>query len=308
MRGSDFAEMKAFAAIVERSSFKRAADHLGLTPSALSQTIRELETRLGVRLLNRTTRSVAPTEAGAKLYDRVAPLIQELDTAITEIVAATGRAQGTLRINTLGFAAKKLIAPILGAFHRAYPDVVLDIVIDDGLSDIVAGRFDAGIRIGERLEKDMIAVRLTPDITMKAVAAPAYLARHGEPRTPEDLHRHACINWRFPGSGAIYRWHLQKNAKQIEMSVTGPLISNLQEVALQGAIEGLGILYAYDDTGVDEAVKAGRLKRILIDWSPTLPGLFLYYSGRRSPTPALRAFIDCLVDRNHPARVPVSRR
>jgi len=154
MRGSEFAELKAFAAIVERASFARAADHLGLSPSALSQTIRQLEARLGVRLLNRTTRSVAPTTAGSRLHERIAPMIREVDAAVAEAVAATGRTAGTLRINTLGMAAKKIIAPRLGRFHRAHPDVVLDIVIDDGLSDIVAGRFDAGIRVGERLEKD----------------------------------------------------------------------------------------------------------------------------------------------------------
>jgi DNA-binding transcriptional LysR family regulator len=297
MRGSDFAELKAFAAIVERQSFARAADHLGLSASALSQTIRQLETRLRVRLLNRTTRSVAPTALGARLYERVAPMIQELDAAVAEAVATSGRAAGTLRINTASFAAKKLIAPKLGRFHRAHPDVVLDIVIDDSISDIVAGRFDAGIRVGERLEKDMIAVRLTPDIAMLAVASPAYLAIHGEPKTPADLQAHACINWRFPGSGAIYRWELQKKRKKFEMAVTGPLISNLQEIVLEGALQGLGILYSYDDDRIYESIEAGRLKRVLADWSPTFPGLFLYYSNRRHPQPALKAFIDCLLDR-----------
>jgi DNA-binding transcriptional LysR family regulator len=225
MRGSEFAELKAFAAVVGHAGFARAADHLGLSASALSQTIRQLETRLGVRLLNRTTRSVAPTEAGTRLYDRIMPMMQEMDAAVAEAVAATGRTAGTLRINTLGMAAKKLLAPRLGRFHRAYPEVVLDIVIDDGLSDIVAGRFDAGIRIGERLEKDMIAVRLTPDIPMLAVASPQYLAHHGEPKAPADLHRHACINWRFPGSGAVYRWKMEKKNKKIELEVSGPLIS-----------------------------------------------------------------------------------
>jgi DNA-binding transcriptional LysR family regulator len=215
MRGSDFAELKAFAAVVERASFARAADHLGLSPSALSQTIRQLETRLGVRLLNRTTRSVAPTSAGARLYERIEPVMQELDAAVSEAVAATGRTAGTLRINTLGMAANKLIAPRLGRFHRAYPQVVLDIVIDDGLSDIVAGRFDAGIRVGERLEKDMIAVRLTPDVEMTVVASPDYLTRHGEPKTPTDLHRHVCINWRFPGSGALIAGDSRKRAKSL---------------------------------------------------------------------------------------------
>src|SRR6201987_5745175 len=297
MRGSEFAELKAFAAIVGHASFARAAGQLGLSASALSQTIRQLETRLGVRLLNRTTRSVAPTEAGSRLYDRIMPMMQEMDAAVAEAVAATGRTAGTLRINTLSMAAKELIAPRLGRFHRAYPDVVLDIVIDEGLSDIVAGRFDAGIRVGERLEKDMIAVRLTPDVRMLAVASPDYLARRGEPQTPGDLHRHACINWRFPGSGQIYRWQLGRRGKKLEIAVDGPLIANHHDVVVEAAIQGLGILYAYDDDRVDEAIACRRLKRIMADWSLMTPGLYLYYSNRRHPQPALRAFIDCLLDR-----------
>ena len=298
MRGSEFAQLKAFAAVVERASFARAADHVGLSPSALSQTIRQLEARLEVRLLNRTTRSVAPTAAGSRLYERIAPMMAEMDAAVTEAVVATGRTAGTLRINTLGMAAKKLIAPRLGRFHRAHPDVVLDIVIEDTLSDIVAGRFDAGIRVGERLQKDMIAVRLTSDVRMLAVASPAYLARHGEPKTPADLHHHRCINWRFPGSGRIYRWEFAKKGKKFEISVDGPLISNHQDVVVEGALQGLGILYAYDDDRVDEAIARGRLKRILAGWSLTSPGLYLYYSNRRHPQPALRAFIDCMLDRD----------
>ena len=298
MRGSDFAELRAFAAVVERASFARAADHLGFSPSALSQTIRQLETRLGVRLLNRTTRSVAPTSAGARLYERIVRVIQELDAAVAEAVEATGRTAGTLRINTLSMAADKLIAPRLGRFHRAYPQVVLDIVIDDGLSDIVAGRFDAGIRVGERLEKDMIAVRLTRDVEMTAVASPDYLTHHGEPKTPADLHSHVCINWRFPGSGAIYRWGFEKRGKKLEIAVEGALISNHQEIVVEGALQGLGILYAYDDERIDDLIARGQLKRVLAEWSLTLPGLFLYYSNRRLPQPALRAFIDCLLDRD----------
>jgi len=301
MRGAEFAELKAFAAVVERASFARAADHLGLSPSALSQTIRQLEARLGVRLLNRTTRSVAPTEAGSRLHERIAPMMQEMDAAVAAAVAATGRTAGTLRINTLGMAARKIIAPRLGRFHRAHPDVVLDIVIDDSLSDIVAGRFDAGIRVGERLEKDMAAVRLTPDVEMLALASPDYLARRGEPRTPADLHRHACINWRFPGSGRIYRWEFERKGKKVEMAVEGPLIANHQDVVVEAALQGLGILYAYDDDRVSEARARGRLKRVLAGWSLTSPGLYLYYSNRRHPQPALRAFIDCLLDRDKAA-------
>jgi DNA-binding transcriptional LysR family regulator len=308
MRGSEFAELKAFAAVVERASFARAADHLGLSRSALSQTIRQLEGRLGVRLLNRTTRSVAPTAAGSRLHERIAPMLLEMDAAVAEAVAATGHTAGTLRINTLGMAAKKIIAPRLGRFHRANPDVVLDIVIDDALSDIVAGRFDAGIRVGGRLEKDMIAVRLTPDVKMLALASPDYLARRGEPTTPADLHQHACINWRFPGSGRIYRWEFEKKAKKLDMAVAGPLIANHQDVVIEAALQGLGILYAYDDDRVDEAIARGRLKRILADWSLTSPGLYLYYSNRRHPQPALRAFIECLLEREEAAPKRRSRR
>jgi DNA-binding transcriptional LysR family regulator len=301
MRGSDFAELKAFAAVVERASFARAAEHLGLSPSALSQTIRQLETRLGVRLLNRTTRSVAPTPAGSRLHERIAPMFLEMDAAVAEAVAATGQTAGTLRINTLGMAAKKIIAPRLGRFHLAHPDVTLDIVIDDGLSDIVAGRFDAGIRVGQRLEKDMIAVRLTPDVKMLAVASPSYLARHGLPSVPADLHQHACINWRFPGSGRIYRWQFERKGKKLEIAVEGPVISNHQDVVVEAALQGLGILYAYDDDRVAEAIMRGQLTRVLADWSITSPGLYLYYADRRSPRPALRGFIDCLLERDEVA-------
>ena len=297
MRGSEFAELKAFVAVVERASFARAADHLGVSRSAVSQIIRQLESRLRVRLLNRTTRSVAPTAAGRRLHERVAPMLLEMDEAVAEAVAATRRTAGTLRINTLSMAAKKIIAPRLGQFHRAHPEVVLDIVIDDGLSDIVAGRFDAGIRVGERLQKDMIAVRLTPDVKLLAVASPDYLAQHGEPRTPADLHGHACINWRFPGSGRIARWEFEKNGKKIETVVEGPLISNHQDIVVPATLQGLGITYAYNDDGIADALKHGLLKRILPDWSLSVPGLYLYYSNRRHIQPALRAFIDCLLDR-----------
>lgn len=298
MRGSDFAELKAFVAVVDRASFARAADHLGLSRSALSQIIRQLEARLEVRLLNRTTRSVAPTEPGRRLHERVAPMLREMDDAVAEAVGSATRSGGTLRINTLSMAAKTVIAPRLGRFHKAHPDVTLDIVIDDGLSDIVTGGFDAGIRVGERLHKDTFAVRLTPDVRLLAVASPEYLARCGEPETPADLHRHACINWRFPGSGNVARWEFRKKGKKIDTVVDGPLISNHQDIVVPAVLQGLGIFYAYNDDGIAIALQKGRLKRILIDWSPTVPGLFLYYSNRRHVSPALRAFIDCLLDRD----------
>lgn len=301
MRGSEFAELKAFAAVVERASFARAAEHLGVSPSALSQTIRLLEARLGTRLLNRTTRSLAPTVAGAQLYGRIAPLFREMTEAVAEVSAAAGRTSGTLRINTLGMAARQVIAPRLGRFHRAHPEVALDIVVDDALSDIVAGRFDAGIRVGGRLEKDMIAVRLTPDVKMVAVASPDYLAHRGIPRTPADLHGHACINWRLQADGRAYRWEFEKKGKRIELVVDGPLVTNHADVGVAAALEGMGIAYAFDHEGVDEHLARGALVRVLADWSIARPGLFLYHPSRRHFPAALRAFIDCMLDKDMPA-------
>lgn len=298
MRGTEFAELKAFVAVVDRASFARAADHLGLSRSALSQIIRQLESRLGVRLLNRTTRSVSPTEPGRRLHGRIAPMLREMDEAVAQAVGANARAAGTLRINTLSMAAKKVIAPRLGRFANAHPEVVLDIVVDDGLSDIAGEGFDAGIRVGGRLQKDMVAVRLTPDIELLAVASPDYLARHGEPRTPADLGHHACINWRFPGSGKVAGWEFRKKGKAVEFLGDGTVIGNHQDIVAPAALQGLGIFYAYNDEGIADALQDGRLRRVLSDWSPTVPGLYLYYSSRRYMLPALRAFIDCLLDRD----------
>ncbi|MEN5271343.1 LysR family transcriptional regulator [Stenotrophomonas lactitubi] len=304
MRGSEFAELKAFVAVVERGSFARAADHLGLSRSALSQIIRQLEARLRVRLLNRTTRSVSPTEPGRRLHERMAPMLREMDEAVAQAMGASARAAGTLRINTLSMAAKRVLAPRLGRFAQANPDVVLDIVIDDGLSDIAGDGFDAGIRVGGRLQNDMVAVRLTPDFELLAVASPEYLARHGTPRTPADLSRHACINWRFPGSGKVAGWPFKKKDKAIEFFGDGKVISNHQDIIVPAALQGLGILYAYNDSDIADALRDGRLKRVLADWSPTVPGLFLYYSSRRHMLPALRAFIDCLLDQDVASDAP----
>ncbi len=298
MRGAEFAELKAFVAVVDRGSFARAADHLGLSRSALSQIIRQLESRLGVRLLNRTTRSVSPTETGRSLHERIAPMFREMDEAVAQAVAAHARPAGTLRINTLSMGARKVIAPRLGRFAAAHPDVVLDIVIDDGLTDIAGEGFDAGIRVGGRLQKDMVAVRLTPDVQLLAVASPDYLARHGEPRSPADLDRHACINWRFPGSGKVAGWDFRNGAQAVEFFGEGAVIANHHDIVVPAALQGLGVFYAYDDEGIADALADGRLKRILTDWSPTVPGLYLYYSSRRHLLPALRAFIDCLLDRD----------
>lgn len=297
MRGSEFAELKAFVAVVERKSFARAAEHLGLSPSALSQTIRQLEDRIGARLLNRTTRTVAPSASGERLYGRVAPLFREMAAAVVEAGEATGRMRGTLRINTLGIAARTIIAPRLSRFHRAHPDVLLDIVVDDALADIVTGRFDAGIRVGGRLEKDMVAVRLTPDLDMMAVASPDYLARRGTPRSPTDLHEHDCINWRLQMDGRQYRWEFKKRGKAFEVEVDGPIVTNHADIGIAAAVEGLGIAYHFERDGVGELLAQGKLVQVLADWSISRPGLFLYYPNREHRPALLGAFIDCLLDR-----------
>lgn len=296
MRGSEFTELKAFVAVVERQSFARAAEHLGVSPSALSQTIRQLEGRLGTRLLNRTTRSVAPSASGGRLYARIAPLFEELAVAVAETREATGRVNGTLRINTLGIAARTLIAPRLARFHQAYPDVVVDIVVDDALSDIVSGRFDAGIRVGGQLEKDMVAIRLTPDLNMVALASPDYVARRGTPRSPTELQDHACINWRLQSDGRQYRWEFKKRGRHLEVAVDGPVVTNHADVGIAAALAGLGIAYHFEQDRVGELLAQGLLVRVLADWSVSRPGLFLYYPNRRHRPALLGAFIDCLLD------------
>lgn len=297
MRGSEFAELRAFVAVVERQSFARAAEHLGLSPSALSQTIRQLEGRIGARLLNRTTRSVAPSPSGELLYSRVAPLFREMAAAVSEASEATGKMSGTLRINTLGIAARTIIAPRLARFHEAHPDVVLDIVVDDALADIVGGRFDAGIRVGGQLEKDMVAIRLTPDLNMVAVASPSYLARRGTPKSPKDLHAHACINWRLKMDGRHYRWEFEKHGQKLEVEVNGPVVTNHADVGLAAALNGLGIAYHFERDSVGELLAQGRLVQVLADWSISRPGLYLYYPSRRHRPALLGAFIDCMLDR-----------
>jgi DNA-binding transcriptional LysR family regulator len=204
---------------------------------------------------------------------------------------------GTLRINTLGIGARTIIAPRLARFHQAHPDVVLDIVVDDALADIVTGRFDAGIRVGGQLEKDMVAIRLTPDMNMVAVASPDYLARHGTPGSPADLHQHACINWRLQMEGRHFRWEFRKREQSIEVAVAGPVVTNHADIGIAAALNGLGIAYHFEQDGVGELLAQGRLVQVLADWSITRPGLFLYYPNRQHRPALLGAFIDCMLDR-----------
>lgn len=290
MRGSEYAQLAAFAAIVEHGTFVKAAAHLGISPSALSQTIRELETRLGVRLLNRTTRSVAASTAGLRLLTRLQPALNEIQAAVTDAQSLRDRPSGPLRINVARHPTMRILAPVLGRFHAAYPDVLVDIVVDDTLTDIVAGRFDCGIRLGERLQKDMIAVRLGGELRMQVVASPAYLARHGAPQTPADLHRHRCLNGRMPTAGNVYRWEFEKDGAAVEIAVEGPLICNVMEVLRSAAVDGMGIAYLFE-TELEAELASGALVPLLSDWSPPFPGYFLYYPSREHQPAALQAFV-----------------
>ncbi|HVO00962.1 MAG TPA: LysR substrate-binding domain-containing protein [Candidatus Cybelea sp.] len=298
MRGSDYAELKAFAAIVEHGSFARAAAHLGVSPSALSQTIRGLEERLGIRLLNRTTRSVAPSEAGARLLARLRPALDDLDAAVAGVTSLRDTPSGLLRINSTRLAAVDYLAPLIGPFLNTYPDVTLDLVIDDRLVDIVAQRFDAGVRLGEKVEKDMVAVRLGGELQLIAVAAPSYIARFGRPRTPRELQAHRCIASRWPSDGSLYRWEFERGEEKLEAAVQGPLIANDPDLVLRAVLEGVGIAFLFAHR-VRPLIAAGKLVHLLKDWTPPFPGFYLYYPSRRQMPPALRAFVDHIKD---PAR------
>ena len=291
MRGSEYAQLRAFASIALHGSFARAAAHLRVSPSALSQTIRGLEERLGMRLLNRTTRSVALSAAGARLMARLGPALEELDGALAEAAVTPDRPAGLLRINAGRIAAVQFVAPMLGGFHRAFPDITLELVVDDRIVDIVAERFDAGIRLGERLERDMVAVKLSGELEMMIVATPAYLAAHGSPRSPRDLTRHLCINMRMPTSGSLYRWEFERGRKSVDVAVEGPLIVNDVDVALAAALGGVGIAYLFDYQ-VRPRLETGELVRVLAPWTPPFTGFYLYHPARRHMPPTLRAFID----------------
>lgn len=293
MRGSDFTDLKAFVAVAERGSFARAAEHLGVSPPTLSQTILGLEARLGVRLLNRTTRSVAVTDAGSRLMERLVPIFASLDDALEELDAFRDKPAGVLRICAAPMAVAHLIQPMLGAFQEAYPDIVLDLTSDERMDDIVARGFDAGIRLGEQVDKDMIAVRLGPDLRQIAVAAPSYLERHGVPRTPEDLRRHRCINWRRDGESGVYQWEFAKDGVWFTVPVKGGLIVNDCAVALQAAIDGLGVT-VWTEPWMRVHLDAGRLVPLLEDWSPPFPGFHLFHPSRRQVPAKLRAFIDVI--------------
>jgi DNA-binding transcriptional LysR family regulator len=293
VRGTEFAELKAFLAVAKERSFRRAAKRLGFSPSALSHTIRELEERLGARLLNRTTRSVAPTEAGLALFNRIEPAIAEIENAVGAFGVSQSRPSGRLRLNLSRFAADIILAPVLGRFAQAYPNIFLELTIDDALSDVVAEGFDAGIRNGERLQQDMVAVRLTPNFQLAIVGAPLYFAQREPPQTPRDLKDHACITYRWAATGAVYRWPLNGPDGPIHVAVEGPLVVNDLKVILAAALGGGG-LACLPDRLVMRHIETGRLVPVLEAWCGPISGFFLYYPSHRHTPIALRAFIDFL--------------
>ena len=285
----NLSDLAAFAAVAARLNFRRAAVDRGVSPSALSHSIRGLEERLGVRLLNRTTRSVTLTEAGAQLVAQLRHAFSDIDAAMESINRFRDSPAGVLRLNVPRSAAR-LLAPIVTSFVQLYPDVRLDIATDDALVDIVAAGFDAGIRFGEHLAQDMIAVRIGREQRFAIVGAPDYFAKHGTPATPHDLHDHACIRRRFP-SGAIYRWEFEKNNAPLDVDVPGRLTLDDAGLMLQCAAAGAGIAFVFEKEA-EPLLREGRLVRVLEDWCPRFPGMFLYHPMRRQMPAALRAFID----------------
>lgn len=286
-------DLIAFRAVARERSFTRAAAQMGVSPSALSHTIRALEERLGIRLLTRTTRSVAPTEAGERLLASIGPHFDEIEAELAAISELRDKPAGTIRITTGMDAARSILWPAAARLLRDYPDIRVEISVNPGFVDIVAERFDAGIRLGETTAQDMIAVRIGPDMSMAAVGSPGYFAERKPPRTPHDLAGHNCINLRFPTLGGLYAWEFEKRGRPLNVRVEGQLIVNDTALARQAAIEGTGIAFL-PDYAVADQIESGRLVRVLEDWTPPFPGYHLYYPSRRQQSPAFALLVEAL--------------
>jgi DNA-binding transcriptional LysR family regulator len=286
-------DLLAFLAVARERSFTRAAAHLGVSQSALSHTIRGLEERLGLRLLTRTTRRVATTEAGERLLRTLGPRFDEIEAELAAIVELRDKPAGTIRITTSGHAAETILMPALAKFLLDYPDVHVEAVIDMGLTDIVAQRYDAGIRLGEQVEKDMIAVRIGPELRMAAVASPSYFVAHAKPKKPQDLVEHSCINIRLQSYGGLYVWEFEKNRRPLNVRVSGQIVCNGPGAILSAALQGLGIAYLPEDM-VRTHIARNSLVRVLGDWCPSFPGYHLYYPSKRQPSPAFALLVEAL--------------
>ena len=286
-------DLLAFRAVARERSFTRAAAQIGVSPSALSHTIRGLEERLGVRLLTRTTRSVAPTSIGERLLGAIGPRFDGIEAELAALSEARDKPAGVIRITTGIDAAQTVLWPALGKLLPNYPDIQVELSVNAGFVDIVAERFDAGVRLGETVAQDMVAVRIGPEMRMAAVAAPAYFAARKPPRTPVELGEHNCINVRFPTLGGLYAWEFEKHGRPINVRVEGQLIVNEVALARQAALDGLGIAYL-PERYVQEFVDDGRLIGVLSDWSPPFPGYYLYYPSRRQQSPAFTVLVNAL--------------
>jgi DNA-binding transcriptional LysR family regulator len=286
-------DLLAFLAVAQERSFTRAAAKLGVSQSALSHTVRGLEERLGLRLLTRTTRSVAPTEVGDRLLRGVGPRFDEIDAELAALSELREKPAGTVRITAGEHPADTILWPALQKLLPDYPDIRVEIVIDYGLIDIVTERYDAGVRLGEQVARDMIAVRIGPDMRMAVVGAPSYFATRPRPKTPRDLPAHDCINLRLPTYGGLYAWEFEKGGRELKVRVEGQLVFNNIALRLNAAMAGLGLAYLPEDQ-VQTHLADGRLIRVLADWCPPFPGYHLYYPSRRQPTPAFALLVDAL--------------
>ena len=289
----DVNDLIAFLAVARERSFTRAAARLGVSQSALSHTMRALEERLGVRLLTRTTRSVAPTEAGERLLQGIGPRFEEIEAELTALNALREKPAGTIRINAGEHAAETILWPALEKFLPRYPDIRVELTVDNGLANLVAERFDAGVRLGEQLAKDMIAVRIAPDFRMVVVGAPSYFKRRDRPKRPQDLTQHACINIRLPTHGGIYAWEFEKRGRPIKVRVDGQLVFNSAALRIKAALAGLGLAYVAEDQ-VQVQLSKGQLVQVLDDWCAPFPGYHLYYPSRRQSSPAFALLVDAL--------------
>ncbi len=293
MARNNFNDLLAFRVVAIERSFTRAAAQMGVSTSAVSHAVRGLEERLGIRLLHRTTRNVVPTQAGERLLQGVGTLFDGLEAELASLSELRDRPSGMIRITTSAHAARTLLEPALIPLLTSYPDLKVELSADSGFVDIVAERFDAGVRLGETVAQDMIAVRIGPDMRMAAAASPAYLACHGMPSTPHDLSRHNCINLRFPTYGGLYAWEFEKDGRALNVRVDGQMTVNDTSLALQAAMDGLGIAYITDDQ-VLPLIADGRLVRVLEDWCPPFPGYHLYYPSRRQHSSGFAVLIEAL--------------
>lgn len=286
-------DLVALRTIVRERSFTRAAAQIGVSPSALSHAIRGLEERIGVRLLTRTTRSVAPTAAGERLVGAIGPHLDGIDAELAALAGLRDKPAGMVRITTGIHAAQTILWPTLAELLPAYPDIEVEIAVDTGFVDIVAERFDAGIRLGETIGQDMIAVRIGPDMRMAAVASPAYLAGRQAPATPRDLADHRCINLRFPTHGGLYAWEFERDGRELSVRVKGQVIVNDVALAYRAALDGVGVAYLPEDYVAADLAER-QLLRLLADWCPPFPGYHLYYPSRRQLSPAMMVLIEAL--------------